>query len=88
MIFAARPSRSIPTDKMTPLGRVPLLVRSKGAEIGIRTKAIPDLARWRLFVLDFDSELLFVGDVGTTGRADPADASAWNGSTSTSRFRD
>jgi hypothetical protein len=41
-----------------------------------------------LFVLDFDSELLFVGDVGTTGRADPADASAWNGSTSTSRFRD
>ena len=29
-----------PNDKVTPLDRVPLLVRSKGAEIGIRTKAI------------------------------------------------
>ena len=32
-----------PNDKVTPLDRVPLLVRSKGAEIGVRTKAIEGL---------------------------------------------
>jgi outer membrane receptor protein involved in Fe transport len=56
-----------PNDKTTPLNPVPLLVRSKGAEIGIRTKANPDLtSSLAVFVLDFDSELLFVGDAGTT----------------------
>lgn len=62
-----------PNDKVTPLDRVPLLVRSKGAEIGIRTKAIPDLtSSLALFVLDFDSELLFVGDAGTTEPSRPS----------------
>ena len=62
-----------PNDKVTPLDRVPLLVRSKGAEIGIRTKAIPDLtSSLALFVLDFDSELLFVGDAGTTEASRPS----------------
>ena len=32
-----------PIDKVTPQDRVPLLVRSKGAELGIRTKAIEGL---------------------------------------------
>jgi hypothetical protein len=32
-----------PNDKVTPLDRVPLLVRSRGAEVGIRTKAIQNL---------------------------------------------
>ena len=32
-----------PDDKVTPQDRVPLLVRSKGAEIGIRTRAIEGL---------------------------------------------
>jgi TonB dependent receptor/TonB-dependent Receptor Plug Domain len=62
-----------PNDKVTPLDRVPLLVRSKGAEIGIRTKAIPDLtSSLAVFVLDFDSELLFVGDAGTTEPSRPS----------------
>ena len=62
-----------PNDKVTPLDRVPLLVPSKGAEIGIRTRAIPDLtSSLALFVLDFDSELLFVGDAGTTEPSRPS----------------
>ncbi len=62
-----------PNDKVTPLDRVPLLVRSKGAEIGIRTKPIEGLtSSLALFVLDFDSELLFVGDAGTTEPSRPS----------------
>jgi outer membrane receptor protein involved in Fe transport len=62
-----------PNDKVTPLDRVPLLVRSKGAEIGIRTRAIPDLSSsLAVFVLDFGSELLFVGDAGTTEPSRPS----------------
>jgi outer membrane receptor protein involved in Fe transport len=62
-----------PIDKVTPQDRVPLLVRSKGAELGIRTKAIESLtSSLALFVLDFDSELLFVGDAGTTEASRPS----------------
>jgi outer membrane receptor protein involved in Fe transport len=62
-----------PNDKVTPLDRVPLLVRSRGAEVGIRTTAIPDLtSSLAVFVLDFDSELLFVGDAGTTEPSRPS----------------
>lgn len=62
-----------PIDKMTPQDRVPLLVRSKGAEIGVRSKAIEGLtSSLALFVLDFDSELLFVGDAGTTEPSRPS----------------
>nr|WP_244525201.1 MULTISPECIES: TonB-dependent receptor [Bradyrhizobium] len=62
-----------PNDKVTPLDRVPLLVRSKGAEIGIRTKVIDGLtSTLAVFVLDFDSELLFVGDAGTTEPSRPS----------------
>ena len=62
-----------PNDKVTPLDRVPLLVRSKGTEIGIRTRAIEGLtSSLALFVLDFDSELLFVGDAGTTEPSRPS----------------
>ena len=62
-----------PNDKVTPLDRVPLLVRSKGAEVGIRTKAIEGLtSSLAVFVLDFDSELLFVGDAGTTEPSRPS----------------
>ena len=62
-----------PTDKVTPQDRVPLLVRSKGAEIGIRSRAVDGLtSSLALFVLDFDSELLFVGDAGTTEASRPS----------------
>jgi len=62
-----------PIDKVTPQDRVPLLVRSKGAEIGIRTRAVEGLtSSLALFVLNFDSELLFVGDAGTTEPSRPS----------------
>ncbi len=62
-----------PIDKVTPQDRVPLLVRSKGAELGIRTKAIDGLTNSvAVFMLDFDSELLFVGDAGTTEASRPS----------------
>ena len=62
-----------PIDKVTPQDRVPLLVRSKGAEIGIRTKAVEGLtSSVAVFMLDFDSELLFVGDAGTTEASRPS----------------
>ncbi len=62
-----------PIDKVTPQDRVPLLVRSKGAELGIRTRAVEGLtSSLALFVLDFDSELLFVGDIGTTEASRPS----------------
>ena len=62
-----------PIDKVTPQDRVPLLVRSKGAELGIRTKAIEGFtSSLAVFVLDFDSELLFVGDAGTTEASRPS----------------
>ena len=62
-----------PIDKVTPQDRVPLLVRSKGAELGIRTKAVEGFtSSLAAFVLDFDSELLFVGDAGTTEASRPS----------------
>jgi hypothetical protein len=62
-----------PIDKVTPQDRVPLLVRSKGAELGVRTNAIDGLtSSLAVFVLDFDSELLFVGDAGTTEASRPS----------------
>lgn len=62
-----------PNDKVTPLDRVPLLVRSRGAELGIRTRPIEGLtSSLAIFALDFDSELLFVGDAGTTEPSRPS----------------
>jgi len=62
-----------PIDKVTTQNRVPLLVRSKGAELGIRTKAVEGLtSSLAVFVLDFASELLFVGDAGTTEASRPS----------------
>jgi hypothetical protein len=38
-------------------------VRTRGSEIGIRTRAVPRFhATAALWMLDIDSELLFVGD--------------------------
>jgi hypothetical protein len=62
-----------PNDKVTLLDRVPLLVRSRGAELGIRTKWNEALtSSLAVFLLDFDSELLFVGDAGTTEPSRPS----------------
>jgi hypothetical protein len=50
-----------------PADKVPALVVSRGFEVGSRTEALPglqsSLAVWKL---DFDSELVYVGDAGAT----------------------
>ncbi|MES2150580.1 MAG: TonB-dependent receptor [Pseudomonadota bacterium] len=46
---------------------VPGLVRSHGMEFGLRSEIVPRLqTAFSLYRLDFDSELSFVGDAGTT----------------------
>jgi hypothetical protein len=53
--------------------KVPALVKTKGEEIGIRTEAVPhlqsSLSLWRLTLA---SELVFVGDAGTTEASRPS----------------
>ena len=58
---------------LTPVSPVPFLVRSKGAEAGIRTQPNKDVvSTFSVFVLDFDSEIVFVGDAGTTEASRPS----------------
>lgn len=55
------------------ISRVNPLVRSTGYEAGVRTAFIPGLqASFAVFRLDMDSELLFVGDAGTTEASRPS----------------
>ena len=59
-----------PTDPTTKLGASPLLVRTRGAEVGVRTKALPGLdSSVSVFVLDQASEIIFNGDGGDTSAA-------------------
>jgi outer membrane receptor protein involved in Fe transport len=54
-------------DQVTPL------VRAKGAELGMRTVALPHLqSTVSLWSLNLDSELVFVGDAGTTEAGRPS----------------
>ena len=65
-VLSLDPKTGQPSDKVEPL------VRSKGIEFGVRTEAIAGLQSTLSFYrLDFDSELTFAGDAGTTeaGRA-------------------
>ncbi|WP_296305685.1 TonB-dependent receptor [Pseudomonas sp.] len=56
-----------------PADRVPPLVRSKGAEVGVRTEFIRGLqSSLALYRLDFASELVFAGDAGTTFAGRPS----------------
>lgn len=58
---------------VTPVDPAPLLVRSEGAEIGIRTQPTRAItSTLSAFVLDFDSEIVFVGDAGTTEASRPS----------------
>jgi len=61
------PSSGAPAEQVDPL------VRSKGIELGVRTEIIPNvetsLSVWQL---KLDSELLFVGDAGTTEPSRPS----------------
>jgi outer membrane receptor protein involved in Fe transport len=55
-----------PTDS-SRVGRIPLLVKSRGAEIGARTNLVDGLnSSISFFWLNFDSENQFTGDTGTT----------------------
>jgi hypothetical protein len=61
------PSTGAPATRVTPL------VRAKGGELGVRTSPFSgfqtSLALWRL---EIDSELLFIGDAGTTEPSRPS----------------
>ncbi|RQP22650.1 TonB-dependent receptor [Albitalea terrae] len=62
-----------PKDPATPASQVTPLVRSKGFELGVRTSPIPGLqTSVSLYRLDFDSELVFEGDAGTTSAGRPS----------------
>jgi len=51
----------------------PGLVRSRGMELGLRTEALPQMqTAISLYRLDFDSELTYVGDEGTTEAGPPS----------------
>ena len=53
--------------------QVPPLVRSKGIEFGVRSEAIAGLqSSLSVYRLDFDSELTFAGDAGTTEAGRPS----------------
>nr|GAJ37865.1 outer membrane receptor proteins, mostly Fe transport [Bradyrhizobium sp. DOA9] len=56
-----------PSDPATKLSPSPLLVRTRGAEVGVRSRIVPGLdTSLSLFILDQDSEILFSGDAGDT----------------------
>ena len=62
-----------PKDPTVAIDRVPALVRAKGIEIGTRTEIVPGLqSSLSVYQLDFDSELLFVGDAGITEASRPS----------------
>jgi outer membrane receptor protein involved in Fe transport len=61
------PSSGEPAERVTPL------VRSSGAEIGLRVEPAPGLqSSIALWKLDLASELVFVGDAGTTQASRPS----------------
>lgn len=61
------PATGDPVNPATPL------VRSKGAELGLRTEALPGVqSSLALWYLHLDSELVFVGDAGTTEAGRPS----------------
>ena len=70
---AARRSTVDPADGASRRTACTPLVRAKGAELGVARRALPgcqtSLALWGL---DIDSELLFVGDAGTTEASRPS----------------
>ena len=65
--IALDPKSGAAVDKVTPL------VRSTGMELGLRSEWLPGLqSAFSLYRLDFDSELVFVGDAGTTEAGRPS----------------
>jgi len=62
-----------PADPSNKLSASPLLVRTKGAEVGVRTKIVSGLdSSLSVFLLDQDSEIVFRGDAGDTEASRPS----------------
>ncbi|MES5481839.1 TonB-dependent receptor [Bradyrhizobium sp. INPA03-11B] len=62
-----------PVDPTTRLTPSPLLVRTRGAEVGVRSKIVADLdTSLSAFILDQDSEIVFNGDAGDTSASRPS----------------
>lgn len=62
-----------PTDPSQSAEPVDPLVKSEGAEFGIRSNVVDGLnSTLSLWALDLDSELLFIGDAGTTEASRPS----------------
>jgi outer membrane receptor protein involved in Fe transport len=62
-----------PTDPATKLTPSPLLVRTEGVEVGVRSKALANLdTSLSLFLLDQASEIIFNGDAGDTSPSRPS----------------
>jgi len=75
-----------PVDKTTPLTAVPLLVRSTGAEIGVRTQALRGLDRRSRCSSSISTRSSCSWAMpGRRSPAGRAGASAWNGPTTTGR---
>lgn len=66
-------SKVDPLDRTTPVSKVDPLVKAIGSELGIRTELVKgwasNLALWKL---NMASELLFIGDAGTTEPSSPS----------------
>ncbi len=66
-VIRVDPATGEPVDRVTPL------VRARGAEAGVRTVRVPGLqSTLAVWYLGLDSELLFVGDAGTTEPGRPS----------------
>jgi hypothetical protein len=66
-VITVDPKTGDPADRVTPL------VRAKGAEVGVRTVAVKGLqSTLSVWYLGLASELLFVGDAGTTEAGRPS----------------
>ncbi len=77
--ITVNPETGEPADQVDPL------VRSRGAELGLRATLVPGLrTTLSLWALGLDSELLFVGDAGIT---EPAAASRRRGVTLANFYR-
>jgi outer membrane receptor for Fe3+-dicitrate len=65
--IAIDPKTDEAVDRVTPL------VKARGMELGVRSEFLPGLqSSMSLYRLDFDSELVFVGDAGTTEAGRPS----------------
>jgi outer membrane receptor protein involved in Fe transport len=64
-----------------PINSMPGLVSSRGQELGVKSQIIPKLqTTLAIWQLDFDSELVYVGDAGNTkaGRSSRRSGVEWN----------